>query len=144
MLSFKSYQLHVYMELCDIHCILFLQASKRYLTVARLIKEYEDTLYMQWIEISTANLPGLLKKPLLVKPDQVVESPSLSREISRVSSRLDQPVPLPSCKICTCTKTCTCIMYYMYFTVYTCTCVNLTAFVVCVFLFWFLLHSKKL
>ena len=111
MLSFKNYQLHVYMELCDIHCILFLQASKRYLTVARLIKEYEDTLYMQWIEISTANLPGLLKKPLLVKPDQVVESPSLSREISRVSSRLDQPVPLPSCKICTCTKTC--IMYYM-------------------------------
>ena len=113
MLSFKNYQLHVYKELCDLYYILFLQASKGYLTVARLIKEYEGTLYMQWIEISTANLPGLLKKPLLVKPDQVVESPSLSREISRVSSRLDQPVPLPSCKICTCTKTHTCIMYYM-------------------------------
>ena len=44
------------------------QASKRYLAVARSMKQYEDDLYENWYEVVGSILPGLLKKTVLIKP----------------------------------------------------------------------------
>ncbi|EDO35852.1 predicted protein [Nematostella vectensis] len=44
------------------------QASKKYLSVARLMKEYEDKKYEAWREQVEANLLIYLKKNLLTKP----------------------------------------------------------------------------
>lgn len=69
--------------------------------VARGIKEYEDGLYHQWVETINSVLPSLLKRPLLTKPELLgAESPyratPISREMSRVGSRLDHSLNLPS------------------------------------------------
>ena len=55
------------------------QARAKYLSVARQMKEYEDTRYAQWRERVEAVLPGLLKRNLLVKPPAVVETLALSQ-----------------------------------------------------------------
>ena len=44
------------------------QASKKYLSVARQMKEYEDRKYEAWKEQVEANLLIYLKKNLLIKP----------------------------------------------------------------------------
>ncbi len=72
--------------------------------VARAIKEYEDGLYNQWVDNINTTLPSLLKKPLLIKPELVgtAESPlrvtPISRDMSRIGSRLDHSLVLPSSK----------------------------------------------
>ena len=48
--------------------ITFLQASKRYLVVARAMKAYEDGMYQEWLETVEGTLPGLLKRTVLTKP----------------------------------------------------------------------------
>lgn len=45
-----------------------LKASKKYLSVARQMKEYEDKKYEAWKEQVEANLLIYLKKNLLTKP----------------------------------------------------------------------------
>ncbi|XP_070572584.1 dynein axonemal heavy chain 10-like isoform X2 [Ptychodera flava] len=46
------------------------QARKKYLDVAKQMKEYEDKKYEEWREYVEATLPGLLKRNLLAKPVQ--------------------------------------------------------------------------
>lgn len=45
-----------------------MQASKKYVSAARLMKEYEDKKYEAWREQIQANLLIYLKKNLLTKP----------------------------------------------------------------------------
>ena len=72
--------------------------------MARSIKEYEDGLYHQWVETVNATLPQLTKKPLLIKPEMLGAGSSnratpISRDLSRIGSRLDQSLILPSSKV---------------------------------------------
>ncbi|XP_077995609.1 dynein axonemal heavy chain 10-like isoform X2 [Glandiceps talaboti] len=46
------------------------QARKKYLDVAKQMKEYEDKKYEEWREYVEATLAGLLKRNLLAKPAQ--------------------------------------------------------------------------
>ena len=47
------------------------QASKRYLAVARSMKQYEDELYSEWMDSVESTLPVLLKRTVLAKPPPV-------------------------------------------------------------------------
>ena len=66
-----------------------MQASRRYLAVARSMKQYEDALYEEWVESVGVILPNLLKRTVLTKPTaptqsvQSMESRAGSRAVSR-------------------------------------------------------------
>ena len=65
-----------------------IQASKRYLSVARSMKRYEDELYEDWMDTVASILPGLLKKTVLTKPPTPAATSSSSHSLeSRVGSR---------------------------------------------------------
>lgn len=91
----------------------FYQASKRYLTVARSMKRYEDEIYEDWLEAVASTLPGLLKKTVLAKPPAtpivLSSSHSLqrldSRTGSRPTSKLDYSYLFPPGKIVSCCGT---------------------------------------
>ena len=65
------------------------QARQKYLTVARTMKEYEDTHYERWLEHVEAVLPGLMKHTVLVKVSSTPQHPHsssgmvLARDVQR-------------------------------------------------------------
>ena len=50
--------------------ILCFQARATYLSVAKKMKAYEDSLYDAWVKEVEKELPGLLKRNLLMKPTE--------------------------------------------------------------------------
>ena len=62
----KVHQIHTFFVIDSLSSVF--QASKRYLSVARLMKEYEDKKYEVWREQVESNLMIYLKKNLLSKP----------------------------------------------------------------------------
>ena len=54
-----------------IHLFSHSQASKRYLAVARSMKQYEDELYSEWKDGVENTLPVLLKRTVLAKPPPI-------------------------------------------------------------------------
>lgn len=59
------------------------------------MKQYEDSLYEEWLESVGAILPILLKKTVLVKPTALSVHSMDSRSGSRMSSRADYSYLLP-------------------------------------------------
>ena len=74
-----------------------MQASKKYLTVARSMKSYEDELYQGWLETVESTLPELLKRTVLCKPPPPLPRPGTqtpgSGYTSRPVSRIEQLQP---------------------------------------------------
>ena len=67
--------------------LLTMQASKKYLTVARSMKSYEDELYTGWLETVESTLPDLLKKTVLCKPPPPLPRPATQTPASDYTSR---------------------------------------------------------
>ena len=92
---------------------LYIQASKRYLAVARSMKAYEDDRYSEWLENVETSLPVLLKKTVLTKPP--IHQPSMPRSRtpasnvdSRAVSRMDFSYILPPSEPICCYSVCVC------------------------------------
>lgn len=63
------------------------QANKKYLVIAKSMKQYDDDLYERWIQLVDTIIPELMKRTVLTKPPPPSSLTPLPHSDSRAPSR---------------------------------------------------------